>query len=244
MLTRVFFLLRRFVAIALGLALTGYSAWASWSHAHDILGPLAAVSAAILLAFCERAWRDRQFVRFGMLGILGIAAAVISGSVVLERVSVIHTRRVTHAKRSDNLPRLDAQGGPRRGREGAADGRGRHERPSAAPGVAPVARLWRLGRRRRGNGSRMPGPSWWTWRASHRQSCRPRDAGGLGVRPSSWPRCSACPCGWSWQPPLSLPTASRRRPFGSRCRRRRRGSARASGRLGSRRPRLRPTSFP
>ena len=109
MLTRVFFLLRRFVAIALGLALTGYSAWASWSHAHDILGPLAAVSAAILLAFCERAWRDCQFVRFGMLGILGIAAAVISGSIVLERVSHSQEAR-QHTARSANLPRQDAQG--------------------------------------------------------------------------------------------------------------------------------------
>ena len=47
-------------------------------------------------------------IRFGMLGILGIAAAVISGSVVLERVSATHETR-THAKRSDNLPRLEAQ---------------------------------------------------------------------------------------------------------------------------------------
>ena len=108
MLTRVFFLLRRFVAIALGLALTGYSAWASWSHVYDILGPLAAVSAAILLALCEHAWRDRQWIRFGLLGLLGIAAAVISGSVVLERVSATSETRV-HAKRSDNLPRTEAK---------------------------------------------------------------------------------------------------------------------------------------
>jgi len=105
---RVFHLLRRAVAIVLGLALTGYSAWASWSHAHDPLGPLAAVSAAILLALCECAWRDRQWIRFGLLGLLGVAAAVISGSVVLERVSATNEARV-HGKRSDNLPRLEAQ---------------------------------------------------------------------------------------------------------------------------------------
>jgi hypothetical protein len=108
MLTRVFFYLRRIVAIALGLALTGYSAWASWAHSHDVLGPLAAVSAAILLALCEHAWRDRQWIRFGLLGLLGIAAAVISGSVVLERVSATNEARV-HGKRSDNLPRLEAR---------------------------------------------------------------------------------------------------------------------------------------
>jgi hypothetical protein len=38
----------------------------------------------------------------------GIAAAVISGSVVLERVSATSETRV-HAKRSDNLPRSQAQ---------------------------------------------------------------------------------------------------------------------------------------
>ena len=101
-------LARRFVAIALGVALTGYSAWVSWHHTHDVLGPLAAVSAAILLALCEYAWRDRQWIRFGLLGLLGIAAAVISGSVVLERVSAT-SERATHAKRSDNLPRAEAQ---------------------------------------------------------------------------------------------------------------------------------------
>jgi hypothetical protein len=108
MLTRVFLLMRRSVAVALGLALTGYSAWVSWRHAHDVLGPLAAVSAAMLLSFCEHAWRDRQVVRFGLLGVLGIAAAVISGSIVLDRVSATSEAR-THAKRSDNLPRSQAQ---------------------------------------------------------------------------------------------------------------------------------------
>ena len=48
----ILYYLRRLVAIGLGLALTGYSAWASWSHHHDLIGPLAAVSAAALLAFC------------------------------------------------------------------------------------------------------------------------------------------------------------------------------------------------
>jgi hypothetical protein len=105
---RVFFLCRRAVAVALGLALTGYSAWASWSHFHDFLGPLAAVAAAAMLALSEHSWRDRQRVRALVLGILGLAAAVISGSVVLERVS--HTQEARqHSARSDNLPRVEAQ---------------------------------------------------------------------------------------------------------------------------------------
>ena len=54
------YLFRRAVAIVLGVALTGYRAWASWTHQGDLIGPLAAVSAAVLLAFCDYAWRDRQ----------------------------------------------------------------------------------------------------------------------------------------------------------------------------------------
>jgi hypothetical protein len=102
------YVFRRTLAIALGLALTGYSAWASWTHQGDLIGPLAAISAAALLAFSEYAWRDRHMVHFGMLGILGIVAAVISGSVVLERVS--HTQEArAHAARSMNLPRQEAE---------------------------------------------------------------------------------------------------------------------------------------
>jgi hypothetical protein len=108
MLTRVFFYLRRAVAIALGGTLTGYSAWASWSHSHDILGPLAAVSAAVLLALCERAWHDRQLIRLVLLGLLGVAAAVFSASVVLERVASTSEAR-THQARSSNLPRAEAR---------------------------------------------------------------------------------------------------------------------------------------
>lgn len=101
------YLIRRVLAIVLGVALTGYSAWASWSHQHDLIGPLAAISAAALLAFCEYAWRDRQYVHFGLLGVLGLVAAVISGSVVLERVSHSQEARFG-AARSANLPRKEA----------------------------------------------------------------------------------------------------------------------------------------
>jgi hypothetical protein len=103
-----FYYARRSVAIALGLALTGYSAWCSWTHSHDVLGPLAAVAAAVLLALCEHAWRDRQIVRFGMLGILGIVAAVFSASVVLERVAATSEAR-QHQARTSNLPRAEAR---------------------------------------------------------------------------------------------------------------------------------------
>jgi hypothetical protein len=102
------YLFRRFVAIALGLALTGYSAWASWTHQGDLIGPLAAISAAVLLAFCEYARRDRQRIMACALLVLGLAAAGISGSIVLDRVS--HTQEARdHKARSANLPRTEAQ---------------------------------------------------------------------------------------------------------------------------------------
>jgi hypothetical protein len=99
--------LRRFLAIALGLTLTGYSAWASWSHQGDLIGPLAAISAAALLAFTEYARRDRQHVMAVCLLVLGLAAACISGSIVLSRVA--HTQETrAHTARSANLPRQEA----------------------------------------------------------------------------------------------------------------------------------------
>jgi hypothetical protein len=102
------YLFRRLVAIALGLALTGYSAWASWSHGQDLIGPLAAISAAVLLCFTEYARRDRQYVMAGCLLVLGLAAAAISGSIVLQRVSHGQEAR-THQARSANMPRQEAQ---------------------------------------------------------------------------------------------------------------------------------------
>ena len=107
-MAKLFYYARRSVAIALGSALTGYSAWASWTHSHDVLGPLAAVAAAVLLALCERAWHDRQPIRLGLLGSLGIAAAVFSASMVLERVASTSEAR-THQARSSNLPRTEAR---------------------------------------------------------------------------------------------------------------------------------------
>jgi hypothetical protein len=95
---RLCYLLRRLVAIALGVALTGYSAWASWSHGRDLIGPLAAISAAVLLALCEHAWRDRNRVLAGLLGLFGLASAVISGSIVLERVSHTQEARAHQAR--------------------------------------------------------------------------------------------------------------------------------------------------
>jgi hypothetical protein len=92
----------------LGLALTGYSAWASWTHQGDLIGPLVAISAALLLAFCEYAWRDRQRFMAGALVVFGLAAAAISGSIVVERVS--HTQEArSHTARSANLPRQEAR---------------------------------------------------------------------------------------------------------------------------------------
>jgi hypothetical protein len=101
------YLFRRTVAIALGLALTGYSAWASWTHQGDLIGPLAAVSAAVLLGFTEYARRDRQLVMAGALLVLGLTAAAISGSIVLERVSHTNEARAKLA-RDANVPRTEA----------------------------------------------------------------------------------------------------------------------------------------
>lgn len=106
-MARLAYLFRRLVAISLGVALTGYSAWASWTHQGDLIGPLAAVSAAVLLAFTEYAWRDRQRFMSAALLVLGLSAAAISGSIVLERVS--HTQEAqAHKARSANLPRTEA----------------------------------------------------------------------------------------------------------------------------------------
>ncbi len=102
------YLLRRLVAIGLGLALTGYSAWASWTYQGDLIGPLAAIAAAVLLALCEYAWRDRSYLHFALLGLLGLAAAAISASIVLERVAHTHAARI-QAVGSANLPKVEAQ---------------------------------------------------------------------------------------------------------------------------------------
>jgi hypothetical protein len=62
----------------------------------------------VLLALSEYAWRDRQVIRLILLGVLGITAAVISGTVVLERVSQRQEARL-QASRTDNLPRQEAE---------------------------------------------------------------------------------------------------------------------------------------
>jgi hypothetical protein len=187
-MTRVFFYCRRAVAVALGLCLTGYSAWASWSHFHDFLGPLAAVAAAAMLALAEHSWRDRQRLRALVLGILGLAAAVISGSVVLERVSHRQEAR-QHSARSDNLPRVEAQ-------------KALAEAGKALAAIEAAAKAGR-GRRCRGLEEREG-------KARQRvEAARTKLTGlgaqtaenpaaamlGLGRKRSSWPCCWACPCG-------------------------------------------------
>jgi hypothetical protein len=99
----------RFAAIALGLGCTAWSAYQSWQHnPWDFTGPLAAVSAAALFVFCEHAAKSSQWVHFGVLGLLGCLAAIISGSVVLERASHSQEARFL-ASRTDNLPRSEAR---------------------------------------------------------------------------------------------------------------------------------------
>jgi hypothetical protein len=100
---------RRSVAIALGLALTGYSAWASWTLTHMMSsGPLQRSPQPCCSLCVSTHGTDRQWVRFGMLGMLGAAAAVFSGSMVLERVASTSEAR-NHQARSANLPRAEAR---------------------------------------------------------------------------------------------------------------------------------------
>jgi hypothetical protein len=97
---------RRGVAIALGGTLTWYSASVSWAHFHDLLGPLAAVSAAVLLFLAGH--RDGSWTRAIVLGLLGLVAAGISGTVVYQRV---HEKQASLVQtvNNDNLPRVEAQ---------------------------------------------------------------------------------------------------------------------------------------
>lgn len=108
MVAKIAYYFRRLVAIALGLSLTGYSAYRSWMHSHDPIGPLAAAGAAIMLASAEHCWRHRHWLRFTGLFVGGAAAAILSASLVLERVASTNTTR-THSTRSANLERTEAR---------------------------------------------------------------------------------------------------------------------------------------
>ena len=108
MVKTAFYLLIRASAITLGGACTWYSATTSWHHYHDLVGPLAAVSAAALFIFCEHAWRDRYWHHAGILTVLGVLAAIISGSVVLMRNADTQAAKL-HAAQSANLPRALAK---------------------------------------------------------------------------------------------------------------------------------------
>jgi hypothetical protein len=97
----------RAVAIVLACVLTGYGAWLSWCHFHSPLGPLVAISAAALLVIAEHAWH-RSKRRALLLGFLGVAAAVISGTVVVDRVTATDAARVQSTKNA-NHPKTEAQ---------------------------------------------------------------------------------------------------------------------------------------
>ena len=103
-----FYYLLRGSAIALGGACTGWSAYQSWLHSPwDLTGPLAAVAAAAMFIFCEYAVKGRQWVLFSVLCVLGLLAAAISGSVVLQRNADNQAKRQASAQ-SGNLPRVEA----------------------------------------------------------------------------------------------------------------------------------------
>lgn len=103
-----FYLFLRAVAIVAGVVCTCYSAWLSWEHFGTLLGPIAAVCAAILFILFEHAGRDRQWGHFASLSVLAVLAAIISGSVVLQRNADTQASRV-HGVQSLNLPREQAK---------------------------------------------------------------------------------------------------------------------------------------
>lgn len=97
----------RGVAIMLACVLTGYGAWLSWCHFQSPLGPLVAISAAVLLVIAEHTWRHQRR-RALLLGLLGVAAAVISATVVVDRVTATDQARV-QGTRNANHPGVEAQ---------------------------------------------------------------------------------------------------------------------------------------
>jgi hypothetical protein len=97
----------RAVAIVLACVLTGYGAWLSWCHFQSPLGPLVAISAAVLLVIAEHAWRHSRR-RALLLGFLGVVAAVISAIVVVDRVTATDQARV-QTTRDANHPRAQAE---------------------------------------------------------------------------------------------------------------------------------------
>jgi hypothetical protein len=222
--------LRRVVAIALGLALTGYSAWASWSHHHDLIGPLAAISAAGMLIFAECALRDRHWVHFVGLGALGLAAAVISGSVVLERVSYTQEARA-HAARSANLPRSEAQKALDEAKSAltAAETAARAECSSGrGPKCEGLEKREDAARKRVEDArSKLVGLG--------AETVVNPTAGVLGAHAETFRLATllGLPLWLELAAPSCSPTASRRRPARSPRRRRRRSGARQSGGLGN-----------
>jgi hypothetical protein len=99
---------RRGVAITLACVLTGYGAWLSWCHFQSSLGPLVAISAAVLLVIAEHAWRHSKR-RALLLGFLGVAAAGISATVVVDRVTATDQARA-QSTRNANHPKAVAEG--------------------------------------------------------------------------------------------------------------------------------------
>jgi hypothetical protein len=88
--------------IVIGAGLTGYSALLTWTHSHDISGPLAAVVGATLFVFGEAAWHNHRRARAVAFTALAILASGISGLAVLARTSSTADERI-QVQRSANL---------------------------------------------------------------------------------------------------------------------------------------------
>jgi hypothetical protein len=94
-------------AIAFSAVLTAYGAHLSYEHFGSWLGPLMATAACLLLSIADLVWR-KHTVRALVFGVLGLACAVVSGSVVIDRTIAKQVATVQVAK-DGNHPRHQAE---------------------------------------------------------------------------------------------------------------------------------------
>jgi len=107
-MARTFYMFLRAVAIVAGLVCTGYGAWLSWEHFGTLMGPIAAVVAAVLFITCEHAAKDRLWGHAASMGVLAVLMPTISSAAILQRNADTQASRV-HGVASLNLPRVQAQ---------------------------------------------------------------------------------------------------------------------------------------
>ena len=93
-------------AIAFALWLTGYGAALNLEHYQDLLrwiGPTVSVGACLALCYADIGWRAGK-VKAAVIGAIGLIAALVSGTVILDRVAG-QQQASLQATRDSNLPR-------------------------------------------------------------------------------------------------------------------------------------------